>query len=61
MDCLHPVRAAAFVATEWRRSGMLIDPTTSRKTAGLESAKKGPVTDGRHGQFREENDFGRQA
>jgi hypothetical protein len=40
---------------------LLIDPTTSRKTAGLESAKKVPVTDGRHGQFREENDFGRQA
>jgi hypothetical protein len=56
VDCLHPVRAAAFVATEWRGGGI-----TSRKTAGLQSAKKVPVTDGRHGQFREENDFGCQA
>jgi hypothetical protein len=27
----------------------------------LKPLKKVPVTDGRHGQFREENDFGRQA
>ena len=40
---------------------MLIDPTTSRKTVGLESAKEVPVTDSRHGQVRKENDFGRQA